>query len=117
MESNRPPARTPPAPGASANMYTELWPPSRVGLGFHAVAAPLLTSRAAILFRGCPPAVENCPPAYTTGPMGRIARTPASAPGFQEVGCPLVASTAAMLLRVAPPAELKLPPRYTVEPL
>jgi hypothetical protein len=46
-----------------SNVYT-----GPFAFGFHVVARAVLASKAAILFRVCPPMLVNAPPAYTVLP-------------------------------------------------
>ena len=92
-------------------------PPS--ARGFHAVAAPVLASRAATLSRVAPPMALKEPPTYTVSPRTRNTLAPARSGlglGSQPVAAPVLASSAAMPMRACPPIESKSPPTYTVSP-
>ena len=80
-----------------------------LAFGFHAVAKPVVASRAAMRLRDCPPMVVKDPPAYTMLPLTARALTVLLAFGFHAVSCP-EALICAMKLRVCPATCVKLPP-------
>src|SRR5262249_60791890 len=94
---------------ASARVCTAL-----LTLGFQEVARPVLASRAAILFLGCPPMLLGTtsvglkvPPTYTMFPDTAIDSTELLELGFQPVAVPLFTCSAAMRLREVPPVWLQ----------
>src|SRR5690606_17890372 len=81
------------------------------GVGFHAVALPVLLFNSASPFLNSPPIDENEPPTNTLSLYVSIEYTVLEAEGFQGSNTPVSGSTAAILLLGCPFITLNPPPK------